>query len=245
MENSGVYKDDLSKIAKGYIKTKTGFDRGDVISPSWIFSAGGLYSTVDDLYKWDRGLYGNTVLSAASKQKMLTPGKGDFGYGLLIDSFNNHLRTWQSGGLPGYLSVATHFINEDISIIILSNSQIVMSNTLPITVIIADALAGILFDLPVEAPYIHKEVTIDQALLDRYIGKYRAGLTLEVIKKDGKLYRHREGSPDIELKPESPTKFFYADDSDRQLDFEVDGTGKVTKIWFINAGSRGEMSRIQ
>ncbi len=53
------------------------------------------------------------------------------------------------------------------------------------------------------------------------------------------------GPTDIELKPESETKFFYADDSDRQLEFELDKTGKVTKIWFINNGQRGEMKRIQ
>jgi len=65
-----------------------------------------------------------------------------------------------------------------------------------------------------------------------------------VIRKDGKLYRHRDGTPDIELKPESETKFFYADGSDRQLEFEVDKNGKVVKIWFINNEQRGEMKKI-
>jgi len=76
------------------------------------------------------------------------------------------------------------------------------------------------------------------------VGKYSAGLTIEVIKKDQKLYRHRNGIPDIELKPESATKFFYADDSDRQLEFELDNTGNIVKIWFINNEQRGEMKKL-
>jgi hypothetical protein len=99
--------------------------------------------------------------------------------------------------------------------------------------------------MPVEIPYIHKEVKIDPTLLDRYVGKYSAGLTLEIIKKDGKLYRHRDGTPDIELKPESATKFFYADDTDRQLEFEIDASGKVIKTWFFNSGQKGEIKKIQ
>jgi hypothetical protein len=130
-------------------------------------------------------------------------------------------------------------------VIVLSNTGIVLGNTLPIADVVADGLSDIVFDKPVETPYIHKEVAIDTALLDRYVGKYKAFLVLEVIKKNGKLYRHRDKGTDIELKPESNTKFFYADDSDRQLDFEVDATGKLTKIWFVNNEQRGEMQKIQ
>ncbi len=127
--------------------------------------------------------------------------------------------------------------------IVLANTNVVQNNTLPITDVITEGLADILFDLPVEVPYVHKEVKIDPSLLDKYVGKYNAGLTLEVIRKENKLYRHRDGSADIELKPESNTKFFYADDSNRQLEFEVDAAGKVTKIWFINNEQRGEMKK--
>ena len=91
----------------------------------------------------------------------------------------------------------------------------------------------------------HQEVKIDNSILKRYVGKYKAFLTIEVIEKDGKLYRHRDSTADIELKPESETKFFYADGSNRGLEFEVDSTGKVTKVWFINNDQRGEMQKLE
>ena len=172
-------------------------------------------------------------------------GKSNYGYGFIIDSLEGHYRNWHNGGIPGYMSNIIRYPNDDLCVIVLANTDISLSNTLPIADVVADGLAGIVLGLKVETPYVHTEVAIDPALLDRYVGKYKAFLTLEVIKKDGKLYRHRDKSPDIELKPESNTKFFYADDSDRQLEFEVDKNGKVVKIWFINNENRGEMTKVE
>jgi len=239
MKNSGVDKLDsvLAMRARGYSRIGKKTINADFISMAWPFSAGVLYSTVGDLYKWDRALYGNKILSKESLQKMFTPGKSNYGYGVIIDSLEKHPRIWHNGGIPGFSTNFTRFINDDICTVVFSNNE---SNT----DFVAIALANILFDMPVEIPYVHKEVKINPGILDRYVGKYTAGLTIEVIKKDGKLYRHRDGTPDIELKPESETKFFYGDETDRQLEFEVDAAGKVTKIWFYNSGQKGEMKKI-
>jgi CubicO group peptidase (beta-lactamase class C family) len=241
MKNSGVDKSDsvMAFRARGYSKDNKKTINAGYISMEWPFSAGVLYSTVEDLYKWDRALYGNAVLTDASKQKMFTPGKSNYGYGIIIDSLEKHYRTWHNGGINGFMTNISRFVNDDICIVVLSNNE---SNVDFVSI----ALADILFNVPVEIPYIHNEVKINPALLDRYLGKYSgAGFTLELIKKNSKLYRHREGVPDVELRPESETKFFYGDDSDRQLEFEVDATGRVIKTWFINSGQKGEIKRIE
>ncbi|PWU04730.1 MAG: serine hydrolase [Bacteroidetes bacterium] len=228
----------LANKAQGYEKAGPKFVSADWIAMEWPFSAGVIYSTTEDLYKWDRALYGNKIISEASKKSMFTPGKSNYGFGIIIDSLEKHFRIWHNGGIPGFVSNFSRYVNDDLCIIVLSNDAFNSDG-------VADGLAGILFGAKVEFPYEHKEVKIDTAILSRYIGKYNAFLTINVIKKDGKLYRHRDGTPDIELKPESETKFFYADDSDRQLEFEVDANGKVTKIWFINNGNRGEMKKVE
>jgi CubicO group peptidase (beta-lactamase class C family) len=246
MTNTGVNQWDtiLPMRAKGYSADKKKVVNADFISLDWPFSAGAIYSTVDDLYKWDRALYGTAVLTNASRQKMFTPGKNNYGYGIVIDSLEKHPRIGHNGSIPGFLSVIARYVNDDVCVIVLSNTMVVQNNTLPITDVLAEGLADIVFDLPVETPYEHKEVAIDPSLLDKFVGKYNAGLTLEVIRKDNKLYRHRDGSADIELKPESNTKFFYADDSNRQLEFELDNAGNVVKIWFVNNEQRGEMKKL-
>ena len=241
MKNTGVDRLDsvLTMRAKGYSRVGKKTVNADYISMEWPFSAGVLYSTLDDLYKWDRSLYNNSVLSNASKEKMFTPGRSNYGYGFVIDSIEKHLHIWHNGGIPGFSTNFSRFVNDDLCIVVFSNNE---SNVDFISI----ALADILFDAPVEIPYVHKEIEIDPSLLDRYTGKYLgAGITLVLIKKENKLYRHREGTPDIELKPESTTKFFYGDDSDRMLEFEVDASGKVIKTWFHNSGQRGEIEKTE
>ena len=239
MTNTGTDRLDtvLPMRARGYSKRGNNYVNADFISMEWPFSAGVIYSTIDDLYKWDRSLYGTSILSAGSKQKMFTPGMRNYGYGFIIDSAENHLRIWHNGGIPGFLTHFTRFVDDDICVIVFSNNETSAD-------LIDAGLTNILFDVPIIIPYVHKEVKIDPALLDRYTGKYSAGLTLEFIKKDGKLYRHRDGTKDVLLIPESDTKFFYGDGSDRQIEFEVDGTGKVIKTWFINNGLKGEMKKV-
>ncbi|HWC54403.1 MAG TPA: serine hydrolase [Chitinophagaceae bacterium] len=240
MTNTGVDKLDsiLPLRAKGYSKKGDHYVNADFISMEWPFSAGSLYSTLDDMYKWDRALYSTSILSDAARKKMFTPNLDHYGYGIIIDSFENHLRIWHNGGIPGFLSHITRFPNDDMCIIIFSNNE---TNT----DLIDAGLSNILFDIPIIMPYQHKEVKIDPAILDRYVGKYYAFMTLQFFKKDGKLYRHLNGVPDIQLIPESETKFFYGDGSDRQIEFEVDKNGKVVKTWFINNGMKGEMKKVE
>ncbi len=240
MSNSGCDRMDsvLALRARGYKVNKKQTYNADVISLAWPFSAGVIYSTVDDLYKWDRALYNNAVLTDSSRKKMFTPYKHDYGYGVDVDSFENHPRIWHNGGIPGFVANLSRFPADDITTIVLSNNE---SNA----DFIAIGLADIVFGIPIEAPYVHKAVKIDPALLPRYVGKYNGGLIIEVIRKGDKLYRHRDGTPDVELIPESNTKFFYGDESDRQLEFEVDKNGVVTKIWFSNNGQRGELKKMQ
>jgi CubicO group peptidase (beta-lactamase class C family) len=246
MTNTGLNNWDkiLPLRAKGYEMVKNKVVNAPYIALEWPFSSGAMYSTIDDLYKWDRALYSNMILTAGSLQKMFTPGKGKYGYGFFIDSLEKHPRIRHTGGIPGFNSHMARFPQDDVFIIVIGNTAITQNNTLRVVNVLTEGLENIMFDIPVEVPYVHKEVAIDPSLLDKYVGKYDGGLIMQFVKKDNKLYRHRDGFPDIELKPESNTKFFYADDSNRQLEFELDAKGNVTKTWFINNEQRGELKKL-
>lgn len=43
--------------------------------------AGTVYSTLEDLYRWDQALYSNALLTAENKRKMFTPYLTEYGYG--------------------------------------------------------------------------------------------------------------------------------------------------------------------
>lgn len=223
--------------AKGYSKNSQNFwEHAMPISMEGPYSAGAMYSTVDDLYAWTKALVANKIITAESVKKMTTPYMDNYGYGIGIDSLKTHRRIAHSGGIPGFSSYLSFFPDDDICIAVISNND---ANAGKLGI----SLSGVMFDLPVQKAYIPKEVKIDTTILNRYAGKFIATGPIELIIKSGKLYRHRYGTPDIELKPESNTRFFYADKSDRFIEFEIDKTGKTTKAWFIGNGDKVEMKK--
>ena len=93
----------LAFRAKGYAKNRTGgFSQAMFISMEGPYSAGAMFSTVEDLVTWTKALHENKILSPAFTQKMITPYLGNYGYGLLIDSLKTHKRVWHNGGIPGF-----------------------------------------------------------------------------------------------------------------------------------------------
>jgi CubicO group peptidase (beta-lactamase class C family) len=200
-------------------------------------------STTGDLLKWDRALKNHRLFSEATQKEMLsaqaytdTTAKVGYGYGLFQskDKFGTNL--FHSGGWPGYVTYLNRILEDDWTIVVLSNNE---SNAPAI----GNQLSYILHNEPVAFPYVHKEVTIDSTTLNNYTGKYEGANLIEIIKEGGKLYR--KGKTNVELKPESIRKFFYADGSDRQIEFDLDGSGKVVSVWLINNGIRTEQKKVK
>ena len=212
-----------------------------------IVGDGCVNSTTGDLFKWDLALYSNNLVSKSTLDEMLSPqvqmspsdSTSFYGFGVMVQPHSPVGKTiTHSGGWPGYRTMITRHTDKNETIILLSNNE---SNVAQMNAGLESILAG--DDLLM--PYEHKEIKIDTALLNKYTGKYSAGLTLEFIRKGDKLYRHRNGTADIELKPESATKFFYSDGTDRQIEFETDASGNVIKVWFINTGQKGELKKLK
>lgn len=242
LKNTAVNQLDsiLMYRASGYDKTPAGWKNAEYISMEFPYSAGALFSTVEDLYAWEKALYEGKIISQVMVIKMTTPYLHQYGYGLGIDSFQNHKRIGHSGGIPGFQSYSGYYPSDDVSIIVLSNYN-------SGAVGIANALAATLFDMPVVAPYQHKEVKIDASILNRYEGKFQnSDHSIDTLKvKAGKLYIHPQGdSNEYELKPESETKFFLAVDPDYQFEFEVDKRGTITKAYLIAGGIKTEMKKL-
>jgi CubicO group peptidase (beta-lactamase class C family) len=92
-------------------------------------------------------------------------------------------------------------------------------------------------DKPLPAP--RKEVKLDPAIYDQYVGEYELapGFTVILSKEDGKLMGQATGQPKVELFPESETKFFLKV-VDGQLEIVKDAAGKVTGIILFQGGQR-------
>jgi CubicO group peptidase (beta-lactamase class C family) len=117
----------IQKRAGGYRKTANGFVNAPYLDMSIPYAAGSLYSTVEDLYKWDQSLYVDKILSAASKKLMFTPGLGNYGYGINISDQpigKTDQKTkiiGHGGGINGFNSLLTRAVDKTQTVIILDN----------------------------------------------------------------------------------------------------------------------------
>jgi CubicO group peptidase (beta-lactamase class C family) len=213
-----------------------------VIYLDGIVGDGTVNSTTGDLLKWDRALKEHKLLSEATQREMFTSHstfdtaiKFYYGYGVFLGENEIGPYITHSGGWPGYHTNLTRYIDQDLTVIVLSNNQ---SNVGGLT----GALTYIVLGRKVIQPYVHKAIKIENAVLDKYIGKYSIpyGGMIEVVKKDDKYYRRHAGRTDMEVLPESTTKLFYTG-WDEQLEFELNAVGKVKKAYFISAGMKKEM----
>lgn len=143
----------LEKRASGYQKVGFQYINAMYIDMSIPNAAGGMYATVDDLYKWDRALNGETILSKKAKKKMFKPDKNiKCGYGWYIEDTPTNIngtettQAYHTGGLPGFTALHIKLIEDNHTIIILSNSDVV-----PVYEI-GEKLVATLYDLPYDLP---------------------------------------------------------------------------------------------
>lgn len=131
MTNSG-YEHDKSILAKGYANANAEAEPIDMSIP---FAAGGLYSTVEDLYRWDQALYTEKLLPRTLLDLLFTPfaeipdsGGLHYGYGWIIGQQFNHPIVNHNGGIEGFVSSINRFPTDKAVVILLSNQQDVNPN---------------------------------------------------------------------------------------------------------------------
>lgn len=214
-----------------------------------IVGGKGISSTAHDLFLWSRALQHQKLLSAATQKEMFTASALRdtvnniyFGYGVLVgkNEFGDFVQQRETGNNEtlGYLNALMNYEDGDLTIINLANKSKANSS-------INGTLAYILFDREIVPPYIHKAVSIDTTLLDKYAGNYALPYITTVYKKDGTLWMTMKGEPDLKLLPESNTKFFSADkEYDTQIEFETDSAAKVVKTFIISSGLKKEAKRL-
>jgi CubicO group peptidase (beta-lactamase class C family) len=101
----------------------------DFVDMSIPYAAGGLYSTVEDLYRWDRALYTDKLIPKKLRDMMFTPfampkkGGPGYGYGWGIGKEGNHLLVSHEGAINGFQSGIYRYPNDKTVIIILGNRQ--------------------------------------------------------------------------------------------------------------------------
>ncbi len=221
----------LPRRASGYTPGPDGLENATYIDMTVPFSAGELYSTTGDMLRWQQALFGGKLLNAASVQKMTTPVKDNYGFGLEIETIKGNKRISHDGGINGFSTSESWYPQEKLSIIVLSN----VNGNAPSE--IADRLASVMHGEPVVLPSERKEIAVPVATLSRYVGVYQLApkFSLTIALEGGHLTAQGTDQPSAPIFASSPTRFF-SRVVDAEIEFFSDATGKVDHLVLYQGG---------
>jgi D-alanyl-D-alanine carboxypeptidase len=115
--------------AQGYSWDGKVLRNGEYVSPTQPFAAGMLVSTVSDLVKWDAALASDKLLKRAALESMWSPtplSKGspaEYGLGWQVNPVNGHRLVSHGGGIPGFSTQISRFVDDKLTVIVLTNAD--------------------------------------------------------------------------------------------------------------------------
>jgi CubicO group peptidase (beta-lactamase class C family) len=150
MRNTGYAssKTVIRNLAAGYERLPTGlYEKAPYQDLSTAFSEGGMYSTVEDLYLWNQGLYSENLLSTKYKEILFKPNLANYAFGWVVGnasvaearefltnpfSFSSKeggreqkLLIWHWGSNPGFNAIILRLVDDKGLIVILDNSELI------------------------------------------------------------------------------------------------------------------------
>jgi CubicO group peptidase (beta-lactamase class C family) len=141
MNNSIAFengKNEVSNRAFGHSRSGDAWQETDQSPTSAVLGDGGIYSSLEDLAKWDDALAHHTLLSEQDMQPalmpaLMRPGTHDeapkdsegnpifYGFGWFLDPYKGHTRMYHDGETIGFRTTIQRFTKDKVTIIVLSN----------------------------------------------------------------------------------------------------------------------------
>ena len=194
-------------------------------------AAGSLYSTTEDLLRWQQGLFAGKVVSAVSLQKMTTPFKEDYALGVGVRTANGRKVVAHSGGIEGFNTSLLYYPESRITVAVLSNINGPGADQ------VGRALGTLAHGDAVTLNWERKEIVVSASTLARYVGDYEMAskTTLSITLDGDRLMAQLTGQGQNQLFAESE-KAFFLKVVDAQIEFAADATGAVTHLVLQQGG---------
>jgi CubicO group peptidase (beta-lactamase class C family) len=166
-------RDLIPRKARGY-----GYDNGRILNASfihmsWPYSAGNMYSTAQDLHRWNLALHGGKLLPASLLEEMRKPrfplGQDQACYGLMTLRRHRRRVYLHSGGIFGFVCLNIHIPSLKTSIMGLFNLS---DQNLAFLIGLMDIVLG----KPAPLPVRPKKVLLDAAQTEAIAGSYASSM---------------------------------------------------------------------
>jgi CubicO group peptidase (beta-lactamase class C family) len=125
MNNTFVYDAPWRKNAQAAIGYGQ-FGQLDDGGPTALPGDGGVYSTVDDLFKWDQALYTERLVHLSTLGEAFAPGKvregtSTYGFGWNIEENGGSKYLWHQGNHAGFRAFIGRRLTDRVTVIMLTN----------------------------------------------------------------------------------------------------------------------------
>ena len=176
-------EDIIEQRASGYRQNGLIYQNAPFLDMSLPYAAGSMYSTVEDLHKWDTELYSPTILSEDGLKKMMTPNLENYGYGFHIDDHvypdkETEAVVSHGGGINGFSTLYYRVPEKEHLIVLLNNT-----NRAPLYEM-AKKIHNILEGFDVESPEKPLALELEEA---QTVANLKAKLTALKAVKDPRL----------------------------------------------------------
>lgn len=219
--HSTLHPDDdsvIPRMASGYRTVDDTLLPAHYLHISRAFAAGALITTVNDLLRWSAKLWAGEVVPLDTLHQMGTSAvlengeETGYGYGWGSVSYEGRNIMGHSGGIPGFSAQYVHFLDDDLTVIVLANIESSID-----TVKLVTTIARQLFDLP---PVKHRPFMLVGDNLARITGQFEVqGATINInLDSEGKII-WKSPMGETRLIPISKTQLYDAENPERTVLF--------------------------
>ena len=142
-------KNHVPNRAFGYRKAADGkgWTFSDQSPTSAVLGDGGIYTSIEDIAKWDKALSAHTLLTEKEIEPALTPvhvqggvrlsdgSESEYGFGWFLDPYKGHRRMWHDGDTTGFHTSIQRLIDDNLTVVVLANRTDVNPRDLALKVI--------------------------------------------------------------------------------------------------------------
>jgi CubicO group peptidase (beta-lactamase class C family) len=222
----------IPRRASGYTRGRKGAPvNAHFIHMTIPHAAGALYSTTEDLVRWQHGLFGGKLIQPGSLEKMITPFKRDYALGVVVSTVKGHKKIEHGGGIDGFNTQLAYYPDDKLIVAVLANLNG------PAAYDIAGKLASLAMGEEVVLASERKEVPVPPEVLAAYVGSYelRPDFSIVITLEGAQLSAQATGQPRFPLFATSPARFFLKV-VEAEIEFVKGEKGEVTHLVLHQGG---------
>jgi CubicO group peptidase (beta-lactamase class C family) len=242
-------ENNISNMAQGYSKFDGKIEKATLQPVDILYSAGGLISNVDDIYKWHEALYNHKLVTKETLERATTPYKfpdsnfSQYAYGWFIKSLDGSKTIEHSGSTDGFQSDEIYLPDENVFVVALYNCYETNMNWQLLT----NDIARIALGKPLD-----NEVKVKEDVLKSYVGVYEVNLNgvnhkLIVTLNNGRLSIEAsvpaDRLPKVLLYAKSENEF-YIKEAPLRFEFIKDVNNVFKIVTYNNRGKDAEWTKI-